>query len=63
MLQGTNTAGARFGMSIVSPGDIDQNGYDDVLIGAPAEDNVRGAVYVYFVTSMGIRESYYQVKL
>ncbi|MGE3629374.1 MAG: integrin alpha, partial [Sandaracinaceae bacterium] len=42
----TAASGARFGAAIVGVGDIDRDGTDDVLIGAPG-NNDAGSVYVY----------------
>ena len=66
ILHGSNQQGARFGSSIVIGGDLDQNGYDDVIIGAPYENlsqKSSGAVYVYYVTSAGLSENSKQVRL
>ncbi|XP_050306120.1 integrin alpha-5-like [Anthonomus grandis grandis] len=46
-LTGSNRPGARFGTSITSIGDFDLDGFNDVAISAPYEDNGRGAVYIY----------------
>lgn len=43
---GSNVPGARFGSSIAVLGDVNMDGYQDVAIGAPYE-NDRGAVYIY----------------
>ncbi|KAG7172611.1 Elongation of very long chain fatty acids protein-like 7 [Homarus americanus] len=39
--------GARFGSAISVIGDLDQDGFQDVAVGAPFEDGGRGAVYVF----------------
>ena len=50
--------GARFGSSLAMVGDADGNGYDDILVGAPNQNNdtgnTTGAVLLYsgFVTGM-----------
>ncbi|XP_064456909.1 integrin alpha-4-like [Ornithodoros turicata] len=46
VLDGGATSQSRFGTSIADIGDINMDGYNDVAVGAPFEDNV-GAVYVY----------------
>jgi len=56
ILQGDN-AGAQMGASVASAGDIDGNGVDDVVIGAPRYTNEAGeevgAVYVYLGQRQG----------
>ena len=37
-LNGTGSAGARFGNSSASAGDVDGNGFDDFIVGAPYDD-------------------------
>ncbi len=37
-----------FGDSVSACGDIDNDGYDDIVVGAPGEDDGRGAAYVYY---------------
>ncbi|XP_077116284.1 integrin alpha-10 [Ranitomeya variabilis] len=38
---------SRFGYSMASSPDLNHDGFNDVVIGAPLEDNHRGAVYIY----------------
>lgn len=38
---------ARFGSSIASVQDLNQDSYNDVVVGAPLEDNHRGAIYIF----------------
>ncbi|XP_076328062.1 integrin alpha-9-like isoform X2 [Tachypleus tridentatus] len=45
-LIGSKTYNSRFGSTLAKVGDLDQDGYLDVAIGAPYEDD-RGAVYIY----------------
>jgi hypothetical protein len=44
-VQGTN--GHLFGSSVAAAGDIDGDGYDDVVVGAFATNNNQGRVYLY----------------
>ncbi|XP_077378908.1 integrin alpha-2 [Festucalex cinctus] len=41
------TENARFGMAMSAIPDLDLDGYNDVVVGAPLEDKGRGVVYVY----------------
>lgn len=45
---------ARFGSCIASVQDLNQDSYNDVVVGAPLEDGHRGAIYVFhgFQTSI-----------
>ncbi|XP_050311536.1 integrin alpha-PS1 [Anthonomus grandis grandis] len=51
---------SRFGFALASIGDINKDGYNDVAIGAPYENNY-GAVYVYLGSDEGLREKPSQV--
>ncbi|KAJ7345573.1 hypothetical protein JRQ81_001523 [Phrynocephalus forsythii] len=46
-LTGSDLYAARFGDSIASLGDIDNDGFEDVAIGAPHENDLEGAIYIY----------------
>ncbi|XP_072288782.1 integrin alpha-2-like [Eucyclogobius newberryi] len=41
------TENARFGMAISAVPDLDLDGYSDVVVGAPLEDNKRGVLYIF----------------
>ncbi|XP_071029109.1 integrin alpha-2-like [Oncorhynchus clarkii lewisi] len=48
ILRGPSPAdNARFGMSISAVPDLNMDGYSDVVVGAPLEDNNRGVIYVF----------------
>lgn len=41
------TENARFGMSISAIPDLDLDGYNDVVVGAPLEEKGVGVIYIY----------------
>ncbi|XP_063308129.1 integrin alpha-9 [Pelobates fuscus] len=57
-LNGDSAYNAHFGESITNLGDIDDDGYPDVAIGAPMEDDYSGAVYIYHGDADGIVPQY-----
>ncbi|XP_036109549.1 integrin alpha-4 isoform X3 [Molossus molossus] len=59
-LMGSDTYAARFGESIVNLGDIDNDGFEDVAIGAPQEDDLGGAIYIYNGGADGISPAFSQ---
>ena len=53
----------RFGTTIVSLADLNGDGLRDVAVGAPLEDDRRGAVYIYLGDRRrGIRSTFSQVR-
>ncbi|CAL8372727.1 unnamed protein product, partial [Arctogadus glacialis] len=59
-LAGGHSYAARFGETIADLGDIDHDGYHDVVVGAPQEADLRGAVYIYNGRRDGISQQYSQ---
>ncbi|NXK81435.1 ITA4 protein, partial [Amazona guildingii] len=59
-LSGSDSYAARFGESIANLGDIDNDGFEDVAIGAPQEDDLKGVVYIYNGRADGITPSFSQ---
>ncbi len=56
----SNQTGADFGISVASAGDVNGDGYDDVIIGANLFDNVEtseGAVFVFYGSSTGLNKN------
>ncbi len=52
--------GADFGASVNTAGDINGDGYDDIIIGAPNYDNgqdMGGAAFVYFGSATGLNQA------
>lgn len=50
---------ASFGTSVASAGDVNNDGYDDVIVGAPDYSNGQsgeGAVFVYYGSPSGLKE-------
>ncbi|KAJ7418702.1 integrin subunit alpha 9 [Willisornis vidua] len=58
VLGGDSAYNAHFGESMAALGDIDDDGFPDVAIGAPKEDNHAGAVYIYHGDANGITPQY-----
>ncbi|KAI4875226.1 hypothetical protein NFI96_010697, partial [Prochilodus magdalenae] len=52
--------GARFGTAIAAVPDLNLDGFNDVVIGSPLENDHRGAVYIYHGSQQSIREKYVQ---
>ncbi|XP_040013228.1 integrin alpha-1 isoform X2 [Xiphias gladius] len=52
--------GARFGTAIAAVSDLNKDGFNDVAIGAPFENDHRGAVYIYHGDKMSLKEKFVQ---
>uniref|UniRef100_A0AAQ5YKR3 VWFA domain-containing protein n=1 Tax=Amphiprion ocellaris TaxID=80972 RepID=A0AAQ5YKR3_AMPOC len=52
--------GARFGTAIAAVSDMNLDGFNDVAIGAPFENDHRGAVYIYHGDKTTLKEKYVQ---
>jgi len=52
---------ARFGSAIAVLADIDLDGFNDVVIGAPLENQNSGAIYIYNGFQKTVRAKYSQV--
>ncbi|XP_040213577.1 integrin alpha-4 [Rana temporaria] len=59
-LSGSDLYAARFGEAITNLGDLDNDGFEDVAIGAPQEENLLGAIYIYNGREKGITRSFTQ---
>ncbi|OUJ76146.1 hypothetical protein BXP70_02415 [Hymenobacter crusticola] len=54
LLDPTATASDVFGSSLASAGDVNGDGYADVVVGAPGASNLQGRAYLYFGGSTGL---------
>ncbi|XP_062974667.1 integrin alpha-4 [Elgaria multicarinata webbii] len=59
-LVGSDLYAARFGDSIANLGDVDNDGFEDVAIGAPQENDLEGAIYIYNGRKDGISATFSQ---
>ncbi len=53
---------ARFGTAITAVPDLNLDGFSDVVVGAPLEDNGQGAIYIYYGDRNTIRKQSSQVE-
>lgn len=52
----------RFGSSIASPADLNWDDFNDIVIGAPLEDDGQGSIYIFNGKDGGIFSTYSQVR-
>ena len=44
----TRTGSTNFGQSVSGAGDVNNDGYDDVIVGAPSYSSNTGRAYIYY---------------
>lgn len=52
---------ARFGYALAAAPDLNHDGFSDLVVGAPLEDEHRGAIYVYHGDGIYVNPDYKQV--
>lgn len=52
---------ARFGYALAAAPDLNHDGFTDLVVGAPLEDEHRGSIYVYHGDGIYIIHKYKQV--
>ncbi|KAK7080194.1 hypothetical protein SK128_005032 [Halocaridina rubra] len=57
---GSSSSSARFGTALASPGDMNHDGFQDIAVGSPFEDEGKGAVYIYMGSPSGLRGKFAQ---
>ncbi|KAL1263910.1 hypothetical protein QQF64_004265, partial [Cirrhinus molitorella] len=60
VLEGMAGQRGRFGSSLASPADLNGDGYMDVLIGAPLEEDGQGSIYIFNGEAYQINPTYSQ---
>ncbi|XP_041365899.1 integrin alpha-4-like isoform X2 [Gigantopelta aegis] len=59
-LSGSNSPGARFGTTVANIGDINRDGFEDLAVGAPFEEDMVGVVYIYNGSPDGMHQQFSQ---
>jgi len=55
--EGVNSGrGSNFGYAVTNAGDINLDGFNDLVVGAPHEDGGNGAVYIYLGAKDGLKD-------
>lgn len=54
---------SRFGSAMSSLPDLNGDGYRELLVGAPLEDDHRGAIYLFYSQDSALQTKYKQVEL
>ncbi|RWS13916.1 Integrin alpha-9-like protein, partial [Dinothrombium tinctorium] len=62
IIAGPNKPNARFGSALCNLEDINMDGFKDIAVGAPYEDENKGAVYIYHGKRNGLIDRYVQVE-
>lgn len=52
----------RFGSTVSSPTDLNRDGFNDIVIGAPLENDGQGSIYIFNGKDGGIISTYSQVR-
>ncbi|CAG0882748.1 unnamed protein product [Cyprideis torosa] len=61
-VMGSKVNGARFGSSLSTLGDLNHDGFQDLAVGAPYEDDGAGAVYIFMGSKDGIHDPVQRIR-